>query len=202
MTIPENAGRLIGYARVSTKDQDLALQLAALKAAGVAAKDIYTDKASGKLSQRPGLDKALARLEPGDTLVVWKMDRLGRSMIHLVETVTALGERDIGFRSLSETFIDTTTNGGKFIFHVFAALAEFERGLIRERTKAGLDEARAKGHRGGRQHALTGEQVTMARKMHAEGQSVSAIARVLATNRQNIYRALEGSHGYDQVAVK
>jgi DNA invertase Pin-like site-specific DNA recombinase len=190
----------IGYMRVSTDQQELALQLDALKAAGVKAKDIYRDKASGKLSERPGLDKCLAALKPGDTLVVWKLDRLGRSLRHLVDTVDDLGKRDVGFKSLTETFIDTTTNGGKFIFHVFAALADFERGLIIERTKAGLDAARANGHRGGRQHALKPEQVRQARKMHAEGQPVAAIARMLGTARQNVYRALEGSHGYERVS--
>ncbi len=182
----------VGYARVSTKDQELQLQLDALKAAGVKPRDTYTDKASGKTSARPGLDKALARLRPGDTLVVWKLDRLGRSMVHLVTTVAGLGERGIGFRSLTEA-IDTTTNGGRMIFGIFAVLAEFERGLIQERTRAGLDAAAAQGRYGGRKPALTPEQVKLARKLHAEDNSVATIARMLGTSRPTIYRALESA---------
>src|SRR5260370_3241011 len=125
----------VGYARVSTKDQELQLQLDALKAAGVKPRDTYTDKASGKTSARPGLDKALARLRPGDTLVVWKLDRLGRSMVHLVTTVAGLGERGIGFRSLTEA-IHTTTNGGRTIFATFARLAPFRRRLLPSATTA------------------------------------------------------------------
>jgi DNA invertase Pin-like site-specific DNA recombinase len=184
-------GRLIGYGRTSTGGQDLALQLDALKAAGVAEANIYTDHGvSGKLARRPGLDKALAELQPGDTLVVWKLDRLGRSVQHLVEVVNGLGGRKIGFRSLTES-IDTTTNGGKLIFHIFAALAEFERGLIHERTVAGLEAAKAKGHHGGRKPRLSPEQVQAARKMHTDGKNITEIARVLGVSRPIIYRALE-----------
>ena len=182
----------IGYARVSTKDQDLTLQIDALKAAGVKTRDIFTDKASGKLADRPQLARALKRLKPGDTLVVWKLDRLGRSVQHLVNTVADLGEREIGFRSLTEG-LDTTTNGGRLIFHVFAALAEFERGLIIARTRAGLDAARAQGRHGGRKPVLTPEQVKLARRLHGEDQNVATIARVLGTSRQTVYRALESA---------
>jgi DNA invertase Pin-like site-specific DNA recombinase len=186
----QREGRLTGYARVSTDGQDLQLQLDALKAAGAAERDIYTDTASGARDDRPGLTAALSALQPGDTLVVWKLDRLGRSVQHLVNTVTDLGKREIGFRSLTEG-LDTTTNGGRLVFHIFAALAEFERGLIRERTMAGLQVARAKGHRSGRKPRLTPEQVRHARQMRQDGQSVAAIARVLGVARPVIYRALQ-----------
>src|SRR4051812_29208319 len=130
---------LIGYARVSPHEQNLDLQEDALKAAGC--QKVYTDKTSGTKAERPGLERALADVRPGDSLVVWKLDRLGRSLKYLIETVTALSHRGVGFRSLQEA-IDTTTSGGKLIFHVFAALAEFERDIIRERTLAGLAVAR------------------------------------------------------------
>jgi DNA invertase Pin-like site-specific DNA recombinase len=138
---------LIGYARISTHEQNLDLQEDALKAAGC--KKVYTDKTGGAKSERPGLEKALADARPGDTLVVWKLDRLGRSLKHLIETVTDLSHRGVGFKSLQEN-IDTTTSGGKLVFHVFGALAEFERDIIRERTLAGLAAARARGRKGGR----------------------------------------------------
>jgi DNA invertase Pin-like site-specific DNA recombinase len=130
---------LIGYARVSTIDQTLALQQDALTAAGC--EQLYTDTVSGSVTERPGLTQALSRLRVGDTLVVWRLDRLGRSLPHLIETVRQLQQRGVGFRSLQEQ-IDTTTSGGKLVFHVFGALAEFERDLIRERTHAGLAAAR------------------------------------------------------------
>lgn len=125
----------VGYARVSTADQYLRMQEDALKSAGC--EEIYTDIASGTKSQRPGLDKALSFLCEGDTLVVWKLDRLGRSIQHLIQTVNILLDKKISFNSLQEN-IDTATSGGKLIFHIFSALAEFERDLIRERTEAGL----------------------------------------------------------------
>src|SRR5947209_8302640 len=131
---------LIGYARVSTLDQNLALQQDALSAAGC--EQLYTDAVSGSVTDRPGLTQALSHLRTGDTLVVWRLDRLGRSLPHLIETVKQLQEREVGFRSLQEQ-IDTTTSGGKLVFHVFGALAEFERDLIRERTHAGLEIGRA-----------------------------------------------------------
>ena len=178
---------------MSTKDQDIALQVDALRAAGCEARDIYTDHGvSGKLAKRPGLDKALARLQPGDTLVVWKLDRLGRSLKHLVDVVTGLGERGVGFRSLTES-IDTATNGGKLIFHIFAAIVEFERGLIIERTEAGLEATRAQGHVGGRPKALSCEQRALAKRLASEDQSVATIARLLGTSRQTVYRALEAA---------
>jgi DNA invertase Pin-like site-specific DNA recombinase len=133
---------LIGYARVSTTDQTLDLQKDALKKAGCS--KIFTDTASGAKAERTGLDEALNYVRSGDTLVVWKLDRLGRSLPHLIETITGLNNRGIGFKSITEA-IDTTTSGGKLIFHIFGALAEFERDIIRERTQAGLNAARSRG---------------------------------------------------------
>jgi DNA invertase Pin-like site-specific DNA recombinase len=135
-------GHLLGYARVSTTDQQPQLQVDALTAAGCYR--VFTETASGARPDRPTLEQVLDQLRPGDTLVVWKLDRLGRSLRHLVDTITGLADRGIGFRSLQEA-IDTTTPGGKLVFHVFAALAEFERDLIRERTSAGLAAARVRG---------------------------------------------------------
>jgi DNA invertase Pin-like site-specific DNA recombinase len=133
---------LIGYARVSTQDQTLHLQQDALQKAGC--NRIFTDTASGVKAERKGLEQAFTYVRKGDTLVVWRLDRLGRSLPHLITTITDLEERGIGFKSLTEN-IDTTTSGGKLIFHIFGALAEFERNLIRERTQAGLTAARARG---------------------------------------------------------
>src|ERR671926_1954198 len=141
---------LIGYARVSTHDQTLDLQLDALKKAGC--EKFYTDTASGGKAEREGLDEALNYAREGDVLVVWRLDRLGRSLRHLIETITLLNGRKVGFRSLTEN-IDTTTSGGKLVFHIFGALAEFERDIIRERTNAGLTAARARGKIGGRPRA-------------------------------------------------
>ena len=133
---------LIGYARVSTTDQTLDLQKDALQQAGCY--KTFTDTASGAKAERSGLDEALNYVRTGDTLVVWRLDRLGRSLKHLIETITGLNNRHIGFKSITEN-IDTTTSGGKLIFHIFGALAEFERDIIRERTRAGLHAARARG---------------------------------------------------------
>src|SRR5947207_6746977 len=138
---------LIGYARVSTQDQTLNLQKDALEKIGCS--KIFTDTISGATTQRLGLDEALAYVREGDTLVVWKLDRLGRSLKHLIETISNLNKRNIGFKSITEN-IDTKTSGGKLIFHIFGALAEFERDIIRERTNAGLQAARARGWIGGR----------------------------------------------------
>src|SRR2546429_6598125 len=147
---------LIGYARVSTTDQTVHLQRDALEKAGEA--KIFTDTISGTTTERKGLDDTLSHLREGDTLVVWRLDRLGRSLKHLIETITTLSNQGIGFKSLTEN-IDTTTSGGKLIFHIFGALAEFERDIIRERTQAGLLAARARGRRGGRPKALTAKKV-------------------------------------------
>jgi DNA invertase Pin-like site-specific DNA recombinase len=148
---------------------------------------VFTETASGARADRPTLAQVLDQLRPGDTLVVWRLDRLGRSLRHLVDTVTGLAERDVGFRSLQEA-IDTTTPGGRLVFHVFAALAEFERDLIRERTAAGLAVARA---RGGRPSVMTAHKLQVAQEMYASGQyTVSTIATTLGVSRASIYRHL------------
>ena len=153
---------LVGYARVSTQEQDLALQLDALKGAGC--EKVFEEKASGAQRERPMLKAALEYMREGDTLAVWKLDRLARSLKQLIETVEAFEERGLGLRSLTEA-IDTTTAGGKLVFHIFAALAEFERGVIRERTMAGLQAARARGRKGGRPPALTAKDLATAMAM-------------------------------------
>ncbi len=153
---------LIGYARISTADQTLNLQRDALEQAGC--DKIFTDTASGAQAERRGLQEAMEYVRAGDTLVVWRLDRLGRSLRHLIETITALHEREIGFKSITEN-IDTTTSGGKLVFHIFGALAEFEREIIRERTKAGLLAARARGKKGGRPKALKDKKVAMAQAL-------------------------------------
>jgi DNA invertase Pin-like site-specific DNA recombinase len=187
----EDKTRLIGYARVSTNGQELQLQLDALLKAGVANKAIFKDKASGVKSSRPGLDECLRQLKPGDTLLVWRLDRLGRSLRHLIDVVEDLRQRGVGFKSLSES-IDTTTANGKLIFHIFTALAEFERDLNRERTKAGLAAARARGRLGGRRPILTNDpRVQMAKKMHADKTTAIAdICNTLRISRPTLYRYL------------
>jgi DNA invertase Pin-like site-specific DNA recombinase len=178
---------LIGYARVSTHEQTLHLQQDALKKA--ACNKIFTDTASGAKAERKGLDEALGYVRKGDTLVVWRLDRLGRSLPHLITTMTALEERGIGFKSLTEN-IDTTTSGGKLIFHIFGALAEFERNLIRERTQAGLTAARARGKRGGRPKALTSRQLGIARDLYEKRHPIAEICRTLKVSKPTLYRAL------------
>ena len=180
----------IGYARVSTGEQTLDLQLDALKKAGCG--KVYTETASGAKADRPVLDDVLSYVRKGDTLVVWRLDRLGRSLRHLIETVALLAERGIGFKSLTEQ-IDTTTPGGKLIFHVFGALAEFERDLIRERTHAGLAAARARGRLGGRPRKLTdARQLELARTLYQGGQTdIATICRTLGISRATLYRALK-----------
>ena len=153
---------LIGYARVSTQDQNPELQHDALMEAGC--EKVFTEKASGAQRDRPELQAALDYMRPGDALVVWKLDRLARSLKQLIETIERLEEKQIGFRSLTEA-IDTTTSGGRLIFPLFGALAEFERSIIRERTKAGLAAARARGRFGGRPAALTPDDLSIARTL-------------------------------------
>ncbi len=159
-------GRLIGYARVSTGGQELHSQIDALKKAGVPEKLIFIDKASGAKSERPGLDSCMQELQAGDTLVIWRLDRLGRSLKHLIETVERLMERGVGFRSISDGGIDTTTASGEMVFNIFATLAQFERRLIQERTQAGLKAARARGRKGGRPKISANDpKVKMAKKL-------------------------------------
>jgi DNA invertase Pin-like site-specific DNA recombinase len=177
---------LIGYARVSTLDQTLDLQIDALKKAGC--EKLYTDTASGAKAEREGLDEALNYAREGDVLVVWRLDRLGRSLRHLIETITLLNGRKVGFRSLTEN-IDTTTSGGKLVFHIFGALAEFERDLIRERTQAGLSAARVRGNRGGRPKALTQRKMDLAKKLYADkSNSIDDICTTLNISRATLFR--------------
>jgi DNA invertase Pin-like site-specific DNA recombinase len=176
---------LIGYARVSTHDQTLTLQRDALEKAGC--NKIFTDTASGAKAERKGLDEALSYVRKGDTLAVWRLDRLGRSLPHLITTMTDLEERDIGFKSLTEN-IDTTTSSGKLIFHIFGALAEFERNLIRERTTAGLTAARARGRKGGRPTVLTGKQLGIARDLYEKHHPIAEICWTLKISRATLYR--------------
>lgn len=178
---------MFGYARVSTVDQDLALQLDALQAAGC--DRIFEEKASGARADRPELARALDVLREGDRLAVWRLDRLGRSLAHLIETVNGLGARGVGFVSLTEG-IDTSTAGGRLVFHFFGALAEFERELIRERTLAGLAAARARGRSLGRPPALTEAQRRGVRAMRADGETPQAIAEAFGVSRATVYRAL------------
>lgn len=181
---------LVGYQRVSTDDQNLALQHDALQVAGC--EKIFSDKMSGAKADRPGLKKAFDFAREGDTLVVWRLDRLGRSLKDLIALVEELESRKIGFRSLTES-IDTTTSGGKLIFHLFGALAEFERNLIRERTQAGLQAARARGRRGGRRQKLTPQQIEIGRSLAADPkQSISSICEHLDISRPTYYRYIGG----------
>jgi len=179
----------IGYARVSTTDQSLNLQRDALRAAGVDAGNVFTDTASGSTTSRPGLAECLDYLGRGDLLVVWKLDRLGRSTRHLIETVECLRDRGVGFMSLSEG-MDTTTSGGQLVFTIMAALAQFERDLIRERTVAGLQAARERGRVGGRPRALSEAGMRVARQMRDEGQTLNAIAAGLDVSKATVCRAL------------
>jgi len=178
---------LVGYARVSTLDQNPALQLDALSAAGCT--KIFDDHASGARADRPGLQSALDYVREGDVLVVWKLDRLGRSLAHLIEVVAALEQRGVGFRSITEA-IDTTTPGGRLVFHLFGALGQFERDLIRERTRAGLTAAAARGRKGGRKPAVDAEKLARARSMIAKGLSVREAAVRLKIGKTALYETL------------
>lgn len=180
----------IGYARVSTQDQDVSLQLDALQQIGC--EKIFTEKASGAQRDRPELKAALDYLRSGDTLVVWKLDRLARSLRQLIDTFEHLNERGIGLRSLTEA-IDTTTPGGTLIFHIFGALAEFERSVIRERTNAGLAAARARGRLGGRPPALTEANLIAAKALLRDpGITVEQAAKTLGVSPATLYRHIPG----------
>src|SRR5271166_1176657 len=177
----------IGYARVSTNGQEIALQLDALRAAGC--DRIFEDQASGAKADRPGLIEALAYAREGDVLVIWKLDRLGRSLPNLIETVSQLEKHGVGLLSLTEA-IDTTTPGGRLIFHVFGALAQFERDLIRERTRAGLSAAASRGRRGGRKPVVTADKLIRAQALIAKGLTVREAASRLKIGKTALYDAL------------
>lgn len=177
---------LVGYARVSTDDQDFSLQEDALNMAGCA--KIFYDKMSGAKAIRPGLQEALDYLRDGqDTLVVWRLDRLGRSLKQLIELMSLIEHRKIGFQSLQES-INTTTSGGKLIFHIFGALAEFERNLIQERTKAGLAAARARGRKGGRPKVLNQKKTALLYRLYDGRQlAVKDICEMLSISKSTLY---------------
>ena len=187
---------LIGYARVSTQDQNSQLQLDALEKAGC--ERIFEEKASGAQRERPALKDALTFLREGDTLVVWKLDRLARSLRQLIDTIEALEQRGIGFRSLTES-IDTTTSGGRLVFHIFGALAEFERSIIRERTTAGLASARARGRLGGRPRAMSPEDIAVAKTLLANSEiSVKEIARRQGVSVSTLYKHIPAARSAGQ----
>jgi len=178
----------VGYARVSTNDQDTQLQMDALNSVGCNC--IYEEKQSGAKKDRPELQQCLKSLRAGDLLIVWKLDRLGRSLQHLIDVVADLEQRQIGFQSLTEN-IDTTIPTGKLVFHIFGSLAEFERGLIWERVKAGLDAAKKKGKKFGRPVALSEKEKDMALAMRNGGATKIDIARHFKVTRQTIYTLLK-----------
>lgn len=190
---------LVGYARVSRQEQILDLQVDALKEAGCS--KTFVEKCSGSRSDRPELVTALNYLREGDTFVVWRLDRLGRSVRHLIETVNGFEESGVGFKSLQEN-IDTTTSTGKLTFHVFAALAQFERDLIAERTKAGLEAARRRGRVGGRRTVMSPDKLKVIRDLYDDPETkmtVQQIAETVGVSRATVYRHLEPSH---EVATK
>ena len=178
----------IGYARVSTDDQKLDLQMDALHSAGC--NEIYQDVASGAKVQRSGLDKAIQYIRTGDTLVVWKLDRLGRSLKHLIDVVNDLNTRGVFFKSIREN-IDTSNSGGKLTFHLFGALAEFERDIISERTMAGLAAARARGRVGGRPSVMNDQKIKLAKQLMANSSNnATDVAKTLGVSRATLYRHL------------
>lgn len=189
-TKPE--GRLVGYCRVSSHDQQPELQYDALIKAGVPRKLIFTDKVSGAKAARPGLDACLAELKPGDVLLTWRLDRLGRSLRHLLNLVDDLQKRGVGFRSLQDGFIDTTSANGELVFHIFMALAQFERRLLQERTNAGLAAARARGRLGGRRPIPADDpRIQTARTLHSDqNMPVADICKTLKISRATLYRYL------------
>jgi DNA invertase Pin-like site-specific DNA recombinase len=179
----------IGYARVSTQDQHLDLQMDALGRHGC--EKVFQDTTSGAKAKRPGLDEAFSYLREGDTLVVWRLDRLGRSLSDLIGVVNELEERGIGFKSLQEA-IDTTSSGGKLIFHIFSALAEFERNLIQERTKAGLEAARARGRYGGRPRSLSEQKINLLYQLYdTKSHSIAEICDLLSISKSTLYEYLK-----------
>ena len=184
--------KIIGYARVSTEEQNLNLQIDALISAGCSRKNIYSDKVSGSKENRPGLNLCMEALQSGDTLMVWRLDRLGRSMSHLVKLVEDLRKKDISFKSICDGVIDTTSASGELVFNIFSSLAQFEKRLIQERTRAGLKAARARGKNGGRQPITSDDpKVLTAKKMHKDHSlSIDNICKTLKISRATFYRYL------------
>ena len=190
----------IGYARVSTSDQSLYMQKQALKQSGC--EKIFSDTASGVRSDRIGLDKAINDLRSGDTLVVWKLDRLGRSLQNLIQLIKVLKEKKVGFQSLQEN-IDTVSSGGKLIFHIFSALAEFERDIIRERTNAGLKAARARGRLGGRPYLLPPNKIIRLQELYnARENTVIEMCRIFHISRPTFYNYLKVKVRDDKIKTK
>jgi DNA invertase Pin-like site-specific DNA recombinase len=185
-------GELLGYQRISTKEQKFALQTDALHAAGVTDRYLYGDVASGMKQARPQLVECLKHLRPGDSLIVWRLDRLARSLLHLMEIAAELEERGIALRVLEGPFahMDTSTSEGKLLFSLLGAFAEFERSLIRERVVAGLAAARARGHHGGRRPKLTAAQHRQAVLWKRGGMPITEIAQTLGCSRHTVYKAL------------
>lgn len=190
-------GRFFGYARVSRDDQNLELQISALKSAGCQKELIFTEKVSGAKAVRPGLDQCLKELKSGDTLIVWRLDRLGRSMSHLVKLIEELRQDSISFKSICDGAIDTTTASGELIFNIFSSLAQFERRLIQERTQAGLSAARARGRLGGRKAILPSDpKVRAAKRMHEDkSMEIDEICKMLRISRPTLYRYLTLAKG-------
>jgi len=190
---------LIGYARVSTDEQKLDLQLEALTQAGCGR--VFTDQASGAAATRTGLNEALSHLRSGDTLAVWKLDRLGRTVKGLVELIAQLDGMGVQFRSLTDG-IDTSTSAGRFFFHVMAALSQMERDLIRERTRAGLAAARARGRQGGRKRVMTDSKLESAKRLLSTGTSPKEVAQNLSVSVATLYRWLPGAKSTAVIPAK
>jgi len=187
-----SSSQLIGYARVSTHDQNLDLQIDALMKAGCNRKNIFLDKISGAKAERPGLNKAIEKLNHGDTFIVWRLDRLGRSMTHLISVIEVFKDKGVGFRSLSDGSIDTTTASGELVFNIFSSMAQFERRLIQERTQAGLAAARARGRTGGRPKISSDNPKVLAvKRMHQDKTlGIDEICKMLKISRPSLYRYL------------
>jgi DNA invertase Pin-like site-specific DNA recombinase len=183
---------LIGYVRVSTDDQNLNLQKDALIKYGVDERNIFSDKTSGSKDKRVGLDKSIEFLKDGDTLVVWKLDRLGRSLAHLIDVITNLKNRNVSFVSITEG-MDTTTASGELFFHIFGALAQFERSLIQERVKAGLESAKLRGIRGGRPRSIDDEKMIAIKRALEDGMSKAAVCRTFGVKRSTLIDSLNRS---------
>ena len=198
MIIENSMGKIIGYARVSTDDQNLDLQIDALIQAGCQKSDIYKDKISGARTDRPGLNQCLECLSQGDVLVVWRLDRLGRSMIHLVFLIEILREKGVGFKSLCDGAIDTTTASGELVFNIFSSMAQFERRLIQERTYAGLAAARARGRKGGRPKVDVSK-IQVAKRMRQDKTlPIDEICKTLKISKPTLYRYLSSKIDVDR----